>query len=386
MLLEGKYPALAAGGVEFQVRFLARSLRDHGSGVRVVAPMLRSGEQREDDVVDGIAVHRIRYPDVRLLGGVVLLTRLGWYLLRHRDDYDVIHAHVANKMAAVACVVGRGLGKTVVVKLTGAVELNDGILKSGSVGPRILLLRWAMRRATFFQAISAHIAGLLRETGFRPETIRRIPNAVDTDRFAVSPRSARSDGRRIAVYLGRLVPEKGLESLLAAWGNTVASDEDAELRVIGDGPLRSSLERQVARLGVGHQVRFLGATPQPAELVREADFCILPSLAEGLSNTLLEQMSAAKPVLGSRVSGTEDFVVDGETGWLFECGDQRELETKLRAALNTDRETLLELGARARKRVLADASVTVVLGQLLELYGFVRSSGGPESSTASVPG
>jgi glycosyltransferase involved in cell wall biosynthesis len=370
MVLEAMYPA-ADGGVEFQVRYLAKKFVEQGYAVTVIAPMVWFGPQQEYSTVDGVPVYRIPYPGLRLIGGVVMLVRLGRYLLQHQDEYDVIHAHVANKMAAVACVIGDRLGKPVIVKLTGAVELNDGILKSGVTTPRIWLLRWAMRRATYFQAISQRIASLLKDKGFAEETVQWVPNAVDINKHNKKVENvAKVRDTRVVVFLGRLVKEKGLSHFLAAWKEAVDPTAKIEMRIFGGGYLNNRLKRQVRRLGIERQVLFLGATDKPAEAVRAADLCVLPSLVEGLSNTLLEYMAERKPVLGSKISGTEDFVIDGETGWLFESRNHEQLVEKLRLAVAASDDQLRVMGEKARQRVEKYASPGAVISRLLELYGF----------------
>ncbi|HET9652502.1 MAG TPA: glycosyltransferase family 4 protein, partial [Usitatibacter sp.] len=107
-----------------------------------------------------------------------------------------------------------------------------------------------------------------------------------------------------------------------------------------------------------------------AALLSVADFALLTSDAEGLSNALLEYMAAGLPVVGSRVSGTEDFITEGQTGWLFEPGDGEALARQLAAVRAAPEEALQRLGNDARARVRALASLEAVTDRLLELYGF----------------
>ena len=100
----------------------------------------------------------------------------------------------------------------------------------------------------------------------------------------------------------------------------------------------------------------------------DADFAVLPSRVEGLSNTLLECMAAGLPVIASRVSGSEDLIRSGDNGWLFRPEDRRGLAECLADAARLPLERRLAMGARARWTVERHASLDSVLDRLLALY------------------
>lgn len=374
MVLESMYPTRGGGGAETQVRTLARELHRQGVGVSVLAPRVPWGPQLGFDRVDGIPVRRIAYPRLPGLGALSLLLRLAALLWLRRHDYAVIHAHIAGNMAAVCCLMGRLLGKPVIVKLTGLTEMAGGILDPRP-GWTVRLRQRALRRASHYQATSARIGRLLAERGFDAGRVRLIPNAVDAARFAAPGRDAAlrrelcGEAARVGIFVGRLAPEKGLELLVEGWARVFARRDDAVLIVVGDGELREKLPARCAALGIGAQLRFVGASDAVARYLGIADFALLPSLQEGLSNTLLEAMAAGLPVLGSRVSGTEDFVRPGETGWLFEPQDLDGFEAALRSVAALAPAALQRMGQDARRLVLARASIGAVLSQLAELYG-----------------
>ncbi|MCM5680333.1 glycosyltransferase [Schlegelella sp. S2-27] len=374
MVLESVFPTKGGGGAESQVRTLGRHMRARHLEVSVVVPMVSYGPQLACDSVDGITVRRITYPKLPLLGAASMLFKLGWLLYARRREYSVIHAHIAGNMAAVSCLMGRLLGKTVVVKLTGMTEMLGGILDPR---PSWLnrLKRLALRGADHYQATSSRIGRMLVESGFDAGKVRLIPNAVDTDRFASVERDAavRRElcGERplIGVYVGRLVPEKGLELLLDGWARVFRERSDAALILVGDGVLRDALVQRAQGLGIADQVHFTGPSDAVEGYLALADFGVLTSLSEGLSNTLLEYMAAGLPVVGSRVSGTEDFVRPGETGWLFEPGDVGDFEHSLRAAAEAGPPVLDRMGTNARGLVVSRASIGSVVQQLAALYG-----------------
>lgn len=374
MVLESVFPSQGGGGAESQVRTLGRHMMGHRLDVSVVVPMVSYGPQREQDHVDGIAVVRLAYPKLPILGALSMLGKLCWLLYRRRREYAVIHAHIAGNMAAVSCLMGRLLGKPVVVKLTGMTEMQGGILD-----PRpscvTRLKKLALRCASYYQATSSRIGRMLVDSGFDHAKVRLIPNAVDTDRFARVERDFDlrqqlcGDRPLAGIYVGRLVPEKGLELLLDGWARVFRDRRDATLILVGDGRLRGPLAERAQTLGIGDQVRFVGPSDSVERYLAVADFGVLTSLSEGLSNTLLEYMAAGLPVVGSRVSGTEDFVKPGETGWLFEPGDLDDFERAMRAVADAPAGVLAHMGEEARKLVVSRASIAAVVDQLTHLYG-----------------
>jgi glycosyltransferase involved in cell wall biosynthesis len=353
---------------------LGLRMRRRGIDARVITPRVPDGPGATREEVNGLPVERIAYPAVRILGGLVLLSRLAARLIAHRHRYEVIHAHIGHNMAAVCALVGPLLGKPVMVKITGTYEMFGGVLdpRAGWVAS---LRRRALHRATRIQATSTRIRSLLVANGFDPARIVLLPNGVDVDRYAAGgPETAlrqrlAGDASRVGIFVGRLVTDKRLDLLFEAWARVFAGRDDARLVLVGEGPLRAELEAQAARLGIAGQVVFAGHTDEVPAHLRAADFALLTSLGEGLSNALLEYMAASLPVVGSRVSGTEDFIEPGRTGWLFEPGNVDALAQCLRELAACEPAELRAMGGTARSRVVSEASLEAVTTRLLGLYG-----------------
>ncbi len=164
MVLDSVFPTAGGGGAEFQVKTLAKRLLADGVPVLVVVPRVTYGPQSAEDMVEGIPVRRIVYPHIRGIGSLIMLIKLAWLLIRERHNYPAIHAHVARNMAAVSSLVGLLSGRRVVVKLTGLLEMQHGILSNRH--GQTTLLRIAIRRATWVQATSSRIQRLLLYRGF----------------------------------------------------------------------------------------------------------------------------------------------------------------------------------------------------------------------------
>lgn len=364
MLIEGQFPSM--GGAERQVETLATALMAMGHSVTVVAPRLEASSPAGASRHRGIDVWHIAYPTIRWIGSLLLMFRLAWLLVRWRDRYDAIHVHIAHNMGAVASVVGWLLGKPVVVKFSGWWEQERGCLRPRG-GALASLARRMLGRSSAIQAISTRIARELEAIGFDPRRIHCLPNGVTTSRFESIERPRLGAGAPTVVFVGRLVPEKGLDTLLKAWA-AAKRLPGWRLRLVGDGALEGSLAALARSLGVEDSVDFPGRSSRVEAELATADIGILPSRFEGLSNTLLECMAAGLPVIATRISGSEDFVVPGRNGWLCEVDDVSGIARALTEAMAMDAAGRLRLGVQARKDVLARASVPAVVERLVALY------------------
>ena len=370
MVLESDFTPRGGGGAESQVRTLALHLLRIGQQVTVVTPLLARGPQVTAERCDRIPVGRIRYPRLPTVGAAVMCLRFGAFLFGHGRRYDAWHVHIGHHLGAVTCLVGALVDKPVVVKISGSWELEQGVMAPR--GRKLLdrlALRW-LKRARVVQAISTRMAAELTRQGFPAERILVLPNAVDTSRFPLRSLPRAPGAPFTAVFVGRLVPDKDLATLLEAWARAFPPGEtvDVRLRLVGGGPLEGRLRAQADRLGLAPHVEFLGHRDRVEEVLADADVGVLPSRIEGLSNTLLEFMASGLPALASRVSGSEDFVAPGRNGWLFEVGDVSALATALREAKTLPPERLAAMGRQARADVEATASLDVVAGRLQALY------------------
>ena len=201
---------------------------------------------------------------------------------------------------------------------------------------------------------------LVERVGIRPERITTICNGVDTDKFqpadskpaGVLPPNLSDDGLFIIGTVGRLQPVKDQQLLLTAFADVVREAGDAaasaRLLMVGDGPLRAALEQQAQALGIAHLTFFAGDRTDVAQFLKCMDVFVLPSLAEGISNTILEAMATGLPVVATRVGGNVELVRDGECGALFEAGDAATL-SRLLAGYLVDPGSRRRHGERSRR-------------------------------------
>jgi colanic acid/amylovoran biosynthesis glycosyltransferase len=233
------------------------------------------------------------------------------------------------------------------------------------------LLREKVTRATFVVAISDFTnAQLMRIAGpdYDPSRCSVVRCGLDLNDYPFSPRKDVSK-TPVVLITARLADEKGHALLLEALALANSTDHPMELVCIGDGPSKEFLVSETNRLGLSHQVHWLGA--QSAVRVREelerCDVFCLPSFAEGLPVSLMEAMAVGRPVVATAISGVPELVQDKETGILLPAG-RADLLAEALIAITTDdtlRESVVKKG-RARVAEMHDLSQNGK--QLVELF------------------
>lgn len=179
-----------------------------------------------------------------------------------------------------------------------------------------------------------------------------VQGGLPAERIAVKPNFLRVDpgagaGRGgYAVFVGRLSPEKGIDTLLAAWQQVAG---EIPLKIVGDGPLEEQVRRAAAATA---GIEWLGrrSTSEVLELLGEATLLVMPSIwYETFGRTIIEAYSRGTPVVASRIGALAELVVPGRTGLLFEPGSAADLAAKVRELLATDPASRRQMRTIARQ-------------------------------------
>ncbi len=206
-----------------------------------------------------------------------------------------------------------------------------------------------------------------------------IPNAVDTSRFnpSVSGSDVRqkygiAEGDPLTLFVGRLVPHKGIEYLLQA-----AQHVDARLLVAGSGDYAARLKMLASNLELGEKVIFVGRVPsqQLPAYYAAADLLVLPSISrlEAFGIAALEAMACGKPVVVSDVPGIREVIDDGVEGFLADPMNPEDLANKMSELLrNPDKSRAM--GSRGRRKVEETFAVKRVVDRLERFYDKLQST------------
>jgi len=231
--------------------------------------------------------------------------------IRDGGDFDLIDAHYFYPDGVAAVLLGRALGRPVVVTARGS-DLN--ILARYS-NPR-RWIRWATKRADGLVTVSSGLKQRLVELGIAAERVRVLRNGVDLARFRPHDREAARQALgfagRTLLAVGNLVALKRHKLMVEALPRL----PDFELVIVGEGPERGAIERAARECGVAARVRLFGRVPQEQlpEIYSAADLLLLVSAHEGWPNVLLESMACGTPVVVSDMSGIAEIVGAAEAG------------------------------------------------------------------------
>ncbi|WP_260295937.1 TIGR03088 family PEP-CTERM/XrtA system glycosyltransferase [Sedimenticola hydrogenitrophicus] len=216
--------------------------------------------------------------------------------------------------------------------------------------------------------------------------ITQIYNGVDTEKFSPAPgerppipvREGFADRDSVIIgTVGRFQPVKDQMNL--AEGFIRMLDDHAELAacarlvMIGDGPCREPVMQRIASAGYSDLVWAPGSRNDVEDILPAFDLFVLPSLSEGISNTLLEAMSCGLPVLATAVGGNPELVLDGESGTLVPAADSRAMAEMLERYVR-DEELRLSQGEIGRRRAEEQFSISAMVDNYLVVYDSLVSA------------
>jgi glycosyltransferase involved in cell wall biosynthesis len=234
-----------------------------------------------------------------------------------------------------ACELGHRAGLPVVLKLHGS-----DILTLRRYPERFPPTLEALRRADKIIAVSQDLANHVMALGIEPKRIQVVYDGIDQSLFHPgSQEDARMRLRlnpsgRIILFIGNLVPVKGLEILLEACTRLRQEAQPFDCYLIGEGPLRGKIQSDIQKRDLQNHVRLLGTKPHDElpDWYRAATICVLPSFSEGIPLVLLEAIACRTPFVASRVGGIPEIAHLG-TCQLVAPGDAAALAGALRSFL-----------------------------------------------------
>jgi glycosyltransferase involved in cell wall biosynthesis/O-antigen/teichoic acid export membrane protein len=375
MFVQSFYPRI--GGAETNLQALIDPLRAQGVEVSIVTR--RFPGMAPNACIAGAPVYRMPVPGGQLQASLTFSTTAVWLLARRRPLPDVLHAHELRSPTLAAVLAKFVLRRPVVAHVLRGGLLGDvAVLRSAPFGQ--LRLRLFKHTVDQFIAVSKETRHELLSAGIPGERITLVSFGVDTRRFCPAAPALRAQLRKqldleeckVVLVVARLVPEKGLDRLLAAWPMVKAGVPSAMLVIVGDGCERGSLSRQAESLP---SVRFVGAQRDPLPFLQAADCFTLPSYTEGLPISLLEAMATGLPCVATAIGGISD-ALDGQLGALVPPGNAARLADALILMLRLNGDALARLRAASRKRAVERYSIEANAAALDRTYEQLTSRTG----------
>lgn len=350
---------LDTGGVPLHVSRLAAAVRRHGFLPSVVS-LAPPGAVAERLAGDGIAVHSC---DARGRWDVGVIPRLAGWLRRLRPDLVhsfLFHANVACRLALPLA--GRSRRRLICEIQTVEIERRWHLVLGG------LTHRLGGIVVGNSPSVVAHLA---RRGHMSPGRLRCVPGGVDVASVVSAAAVDRASlgiaaAEQVVLWVGRLDPVKGLETLIDAFA-VIARRTDARLLLVGDGAHADVVRRRIRDGALEDRVLLLGRRADVAGLLKIADVFALPSYTEGMPNALLEAMAAGRAVVATDVAGCRDVVTHERTGLLVPAGDAAALGGAIGRLLR-DRALAGRLGRAAADHVAGRFTLERCVVRYVTLY------------------
>jgi len=355
-------------GGERQTLWLARELQRRGH-VSVVAA--RDGEQLQrramDAALETVACDPVSEVDPRAV----------WRLRREigRRRIQVVHAHTGHAVGLAALAT---LGLHVPFVAARRVDFR--------LRPNVAT-RWKYGRAAAVIAVSRAVGNVLADCGIPPGKIAIVPDGVDLSR-AVVPASAETlascgvNARApLVVQVAQLVGHKDPINFVRAIAHARSSVSDVQAMMLGDGPLRSDVEREIRALSLEGTVHLAGFRPDADAILAAAHVACLSSREEGMGSVLLDALALGVPIAATRAGGIPEVVIDGESGLLADVRDPVGLGKAI-VRLLTEPSTATRLVANARVRA-SEFSVEKMTDGTIDVYERALDKPGARAISAS---
>jgi glycosyltransferase involved in cell wall biosynthesis len=297
---------------------------------------------------------------------VAQLRRLARFL--KENEIDVIHTH--DFYTNVFGMTGAALAR---VRARIAYKGETGGFRTAT---QKRLERGAFRLAHRVVANSDAVRKQLIREGVPAEKVVKHYNGLDLKRVTIQSGATRDNilamlalpERRLVTMVANLQHAvKDHPTFLRAAARVRAEIPDAAFVIAGEGKLMDRLRELTAQLGLERDVFFIGRCEKIAELLAVSDACALSSTAEGFSNSILEYMAAARPVVVTDVGGAREAVIEGESGHVVSAGDDQQMAARM-VELLRDPQRARAMGERGKSIVEEKFSCERHLANTLDLY------------------
>lgn len=358
-----------SGGTERQAMQLVRLLQQSGECEVHLACLQDKGPLRAEAARLGFG-EVVEYPLTSFYDAnfVKQLKRLRHYLIENRIEVVHTHCFYTNIFGMTAAALAQTPAR---ITYKGETDFRTPMQKRAE--------RVAFRMSHRIVANSEAVRARLISEGVAGEKIVRHYNGLDVNRVTVNEKLSRDEALRVlgvptgssrkfvTIVANLRHAVKDIPMFLRAAARVRANTPDASFIIAGEGELLTGLQSIAAQLGIAGEVFFIGRCDRIAELLFVSDVCALSSTAEGFSNSILEYMASARPVVATDVGGAREAIVEGETGFIVPAGEDESMAARI-VDLLRDSQKASAMGERGKRRVNERFSTQRHLASTLDLY------------------
>ena len=374
LLICHSYPPVL-GGSEIEAQRVCSALIQRGHHIRVVC----AGGEPMPTVRDWVDPKGV---PVRIYAGrwkgamkdIVFALRVAGTLIRERKKYEIVYFLMQGLHLATGLPTARLLRKPIVMKISGSGVVP--FMSKSTLGR--LELAWLRKWAQRVMILNEGMRQEAINHGLSPEQLLWMPNPVDTQEFAPCGPHDRGALRAqfgisplapVVLYCGRLAPEKGLPSLLEAFGILIQTVPGARLVLVGDGPSRAELDQQARSLKLEANIHFSGRVDpsQVSSWLKIADVFALVSPSEGFPCAVAEAMSTGVACVVSDIPANRQLIDPDEQGLLVPVGNAGAIAAALLHLIG-DNALRERMGQAGRKRILDNYATSYIADRYENLF------------------
>jgi glycosyltransferase involved in cell wall biosynthesis len=374
------YPALFGGG-EYIFYQWANELAKKGHNISVITQNLTN--EKSEDKVNGIKIFRVGTelePSGTLPTGIadnlsylvsaffkgIQIVKKNKIDLIHSNTYiPTISAHLCSKITGIPHIATvHDVYSTSTKDFWNKWSTQKGISKSTQTAGPFVEKLISKLHVSMFHTVSEQSKQDLISLGVK-QKITVIPNGIDPSQYENNYTKTKNQ----AIFVGRLIFYKNVETILDAFGLVIKKIPDAKLVIVGDGPTKQSLIEKTRSLGIQNNVTFTGRVSHQdkVKMLSQSQVLLNPSIIEGFGIVVLEGFACGIPAIVSDSKPLSDLVDDSKDGYVVSATDPQKWAVKILDIFSNEKKSQ-DMGMAGKDKIISKYSISKISADLLELY------------------
>jgi glycosyltransferase involved in cell wall biosynthesis len=383
IMLTAQFIPEANGGAEQQCFKLSKRLQQYGCAVTILTSRTSKNIQA-CEYLDGIKVIRLlSYGPPQLLSlrylhsSIIWFNRCLYWLKKNKREYDLIHIHQAKFNAFTGLFASNFLQKRSLVKIGNSGNGFDLLTLKRKAFIGKVLYKYVVKHIDKVIAISQDIKDELLAAKVPAQKIIFLPNGVEVkidhlistvEKLEFRAQLNLPAGSKIFLFAGRLEKQKDILGLIDSFANNNPIQNNYFLVLLGDGELKKEAEKTINERHLNEVISLRGYQKNVLPYLLAADFFVLSTKAEGLSNALLEAMSVGLIPISNKVSGSKDLIIPGTNGFLAEVGSRESLREAIRSAGSLTSQLIESYRNNSFNLIKENYEMEIITKRYIELY------------------